>query len=149
MSDLIERIKQSVKKHSYHIVHGINNHDEGMTVQGFYQVIDEELAKEPHECNSDLISKKKLIRDLFYSADGNRYPTRDCDNFPITISFEDLRKAINNQQQVQPIVRSAEEVVEMLNKISCSECEKNSSHCHFSEKDCKNYWFEWLTKKEV
>ena len=49
MIDLIERIKQSVKKHSYHIVHGINNHDEGMTVQGFYQVIDEELAKEPHE----------------------------------------------------------------------------------------------------
>ena len=47
MNDLIERIKQSVKKHSYHIVHGINNHDEGMTVQGFYQVIDEELAKEP------------------------------------------------------------------------------------------------------
>lgn len=109
----------------------------------------EVFKKEPHECNSDLISRKKLIRDLFYSADGNRYPTRDCDNFPITISFEDLRKAINNQQQVQPIVRSAEEVVEMLNKISCSECEKNSSHCHFSEKDCKNYWFEWLTKKEV
>jgi len=49
MNDLIERIKQSVKEHSYHIVHGINNHDEGMTVQGFYQVIDEELVKDPQE----------------------------------------------------------------------------------------------------
>lgn len=109
----------------------------------------EELAKEPQECNSDLINRKKLIEDLFYSADGNRYPTRDCDDFPITISFEDLRKAINNQQQVQPIVRTAEEIVEMLNRISCPECDRNSSHCHFSETDCKNYWFEWLTKSEV
>ena len=50
MSDVIERIEQSVKKHSYHIVHGINNHDEGMTVRGFYQVIDEELAKNTQEC---------------------------------------------------------------------------------------------------
>ena len=50
MSNVIDRIKQSVKEHSYHIVHGINNHDEGMTVQGFYQVIDEESAKDPQEC---------------------------------------------------------------------------------------------------
>ena len=74
----------------------------------------EELAKEPHECNSDLISRTKLIRDLFYSPDGNRYRTRDCDNFPITISLEDLRKVLNNQPQVQPIVRSTEETKQKL-----------------------------------
>ena len=56
---------------------------------------------------------------------------------------------INSQPQVQPIVRTTEEVVEMLNKISCTDCDKNSSHCHFSETECKNYWYEWLTKKEV
>ena len=60
-----------------------------------------------------------------------------------------LYEELNNQPQVQPIVRTPEEVTEMLNKISCPDCNKNSSHCHFSESDCKNYWYEWLTKKEV
>ena len=96
-----------------------------------------------------MIDEKKLIRDLFYSTDGNRYRTRDCDNFPITISLEDLMKVINNQPQVQPIVRTAEEIVEMLNRISCPDCDKNNSHCHFSESESKNYWHDWLTKKEV
>lgn len=120
-------------------------------INGFCTEIEDFLNKQdvPDTNVGDLISRKKLIRDLFYSSDGNRYRTRDCDNFPITISLEELRKVIHNQPQIQPIVRTPEEVVEMLNRINCLECDKNFSHCHFSEKDCKNYWFEWLTKKEV
>ena len=74
-------------------------------INGFCTEIEDFLNKQdvPDTNVGDLISRTKLIRDLFYSPDGNRYPTRDCDNFPITISFEDLRKVINNQPQVQPI----------------------------------------------
>ena len=50
MIDVIERIKKSVKEHSYPIIVGRNSHDVGMTVEGFMQVLDEELAKEPQEC---------------------------------------------------------------------------------------------------
>ena len=59
-------------------------------------------AKEPQECNSDLISRKALARELFYFSNGSAYPMRDCDNFPIIISLEELRKVIHNQPQVQP-----------------------------------------------
>ena len=103
--------------------------------------------------NSDLISRKKLIEDLTnqkYSFD-----IETPKSYEKTIremaykQHESVLKCINNQPQVQPIVKTAEEIVEMLNRISCPECDRNSSHCYFSEKDCKNYWFEWLTKKEV
>ena len=53
------------------------------------------------------------------------------------------------EPQVQPIVRTPEEVAEILNKIDCSDCDKYSSHCHFNEITCKKHWIEWLTKKEV
>lgn len=43
---------------------------------------------------SDLISRKALIRRLFYAKDGSKYPTRDCDNFQLTVGLEDLRKYI-------------------------------------------------------
>ena len=164
MDNTIERIKQSVKKHSYHIVHGINNHDEGMTVQGFYQVINEELAKEPQECNSDLISKKKLIEDIETLKNQIHILTKNirglvptkCDNVSaINEKCNNIMTEIYafqigyNQPQVQPIVRTPEEVAEMLNKISCTDCDRHFSHCRFNKSECKNYWFEWLTKKEV
>ena len=96
---------------------------------------------ESQECNSNLISKNKLIEDIEQMEDVKK-------NY-LQVRIDDIKNIINNQTQVQPIVRTPEEVVEMLNKISCTDCDKNSSHCHFSETECKNYWYEWLTKKEV
>ena len=59
------------------------------------------------QCNSDLISRKKLI-ESFNASINTGYET-----FPPDIIIE----AINNQPQVQPIVRNVEEVVEELETI--------------------------------
>ena len=103
------------------------------------------IAKDVHGVEI-MIDETKLIRDLFYSPDGNRYPTRDCDNFPITISLEDLMKVINNQPQVQPIVRSINEIADAGN-MSCPPryCEHD---CGSPEYECKQCWLDWLTGKE-
>lgn len=34
---------------------------------------------------SDLISRKALMRKLFFAEDGRKYPTRDIDNFPVMV----------------------------------------------------------------
>ena len=79
---LIDR-KQSVKEHSYHIVHGINNHDEGMTVQGFYQVIDEESAKDPQECEWN----RQGAEDFIITGCGHRPYKVIIDNCGFKIDF--------------------------------------------------------------
>lgn len=100
-----------------------------------------------------MIDENKLIEDLTnqkYSFDINAPKSHEKTIREMASKqYESVLKCINNQPQVQSIVRTPEEVVEMLNRISCPECDRNSSHCHFSETDCKNYWHEWLTKKEV
>lgn len=60
----------------------------------------------------DLISRKALIRKLFYAENGSKYPTRDCDNFHITISLEALRKVIRDI----PTAYDVDGVVEQLAK---------------------------------
>lgn len=44
---VIEQIKAEIEKNSYLIVHGVNNHEQGMTVYGIMQVIDHHI-KEVH-----------------------------------------------------------------------------------------------------
>lgn len=134
MSDVIERIKHRIKESVYRI-------DDSATLssrdvvgeEDIWDAFDEELAKEPREN-----SQARMIVESLPSL----YNLQDFEE-------EAIEEILNNQPQVQPIVRTPEEVTEMLNKISCPECDKNSSHCHFSETECKNYWYEWLTKKEV
>ena len=124
----------------------------------------EELVKEPQECNSDLISKKKLIEDIETLKNQIHILTKNirglvptkCDNVSaINEKCNNIMTEIYafqigyNQPQVQPIVRTPEEVAEMLNKISCTDCDRHFSHCRFNKSECKNYWYEWLTKKEV
>lgn len=60
----------------------------------------------------DLISRKALIRRLFYAKDGSKYPTRDCDNFQLTVGLEDLRKYIHKI----PTAFNVDRVVEQLEK---------------------------------
>lgn len=62
---------------------------------------------------SDLISRKALIRRLFYAKDGSKYPTRDCDNFQLTVGLEDLRKYIYEI----PTAYDVDKVVEQLEKL--------------------------------
>jgi len=63
----------------------------------------------------DLISRKALMRKLFFTEDGRKYPTRDIDNFPVTVSLENLRKIIRNV----PTAYDVDKVVEQL-----KECER-------------------------
>lgn len=39
--NLIKRAREEIKKNAYPIVHGVNNHDVGMTLNGILQVLDE------------------------------------------------------------------------------------------------------------
>ena len=55
----------------------------------------------------------KLKRRLFLNEKGERIPFRDCDNFPVEISMEQLRGII----KTQPIVYDMDKVVEQLNCI--------------------------------
>lgn len=145
MSDVI-RLKARIKEYFCKVIDEseedfMSKEDKNVLTynKDIQKMLDEELAKEPQEEPNIPIQ----------CVDGS------C---PIALSEEYEERGMDvihscaecpYQPRVQPIVRTPDEVVEMLNKISCSKCEKNSSHCHFSEKDCKNYWFEWLTKKEV
>lgn len=101
----------------------------------------EELAKEPQECNSDLISKRKLI-DSFNASINTGYET---------FSYDLIVEAINNQPQVQPIVRSTEEIAEILkNSMDCAECRViHDMVAECDDGDCMKKWINWLTKKEV
>ena len=43
--EVIEQIKAEIKQNSYPIVHGANNHEQGMTVYGIMQVIDRHVKE--------------------------------------------------------------------------------------------------------
>lgn len=50
---LLDRMKQAreeIKQNAYPIVHGVNNHDMGMTLDGIFQVLDK-LIEESEEDN--------------------------------------------------------------------------------------------------
>jgi hypothetical protein len=142
MDNTIERIKKRIEDVQSKLDRSVFCDYDNAKYDGYecaLIIIDEELAKEPQE-------EPNIPLEC---VDGS------C---PIALSEEYAERGVDivhscaecqYQPQVQLIVRTPEEVVEMLNKISCNECDKNSSHCHFSEKDCKNYWFDWLTGKQV
>ena len=67
-----------------------------------YSDIDEAIDFEyKEECSmGDLISRKALMRKLFFTEDGRKYPTRDINNFPTTISLENLQKIIKDSEGV-------------------------------------------------
>ena len=44
--EILKEIRAKIKENSYHIVHGINNHDQGMTVNGIMQIIDEVIKEQ-------------------------------------------------------------------------------------------------------
>ena len=121
-----------------------------------------ETLKEPQECNSDLISKKKLIEDIETLKNQIHILTKNirglvptkCDNVSaINEKCNNIMTEIYafqigyNQPQVQPIVRSIDEIADAAN-MSCPPryCEHD---CGSPEYECKQCWIEWLTKKEV
>ena len=59
---------------------------------------------------NDLISRKALMHKLFFAEDGRKYPTRDIDNFPVTVSLENLQKIIRDE----PTAYDVDKVVEWL-----------------------------------
>ena len=140
MDNTIERIKKEIKDWQADIHDNEYDADKfDFVFDRILEIIDEELAKEPQEEPNIPL---ECVDGSCPIALSEEYEEWGMD---VVHSYAECPY----QPQVQPIVRTPEEVTEMLNKISCTECDKNSSHCHFSEKDCKNYWFEWLTKKEV
>lgn len=52
---------------------------------------------------SDLISKSKLLQKLTTSENGERYPTIDCDNFPVQYPIRDMIKTVRGQPTVDAI----------------------------------------------
>ena len=99
MSDVIEKIKKRIEARKWKITDDAfvpeligmqyaNNMNDWCL-----KIIDEELAKEPQECNSDLISRNMLI-ESFNASINTGYET-----FPFDIIVE----AINNQPQVQQV----------------------------------------------
>ena len=39
-SDVLDKIRDEIEQNAYPIVHGVNNHEKGMTLYGILQVID-------------------------------------------------------------------------------------------------------------
>ena len=39
-ADVLEKIRAEVEQNAYPIVHGVNNHEKGMTLYGILQIID-------------------------------------------------------------------------------------------------------------
>ena len=47
---VLDKIRAEIEQNAYPIVHGVNNHEKGMTLYGILQVIDKYKAKvEPQE----------------------------------------------------------------------------------------------------
>lgn len=84
---------------------------------------------------SDLISRKALMRKLFFAEDGRKYPTRDIDNFPVTVSLENLRKIIRGE----PTAYDVDEVVEQL-----EEARDELLHSTDYNNDIINYCLDWF-----
>ena len=42
---VLEKIKTEIEAHAYPIVHGVNNHELGMTLYGILQIIDKHMAE--------------------------------------------------------------------------------------------------------
>lgn len=43
--DRIKQAREEIKQNAYPIVHGVNNHDMGMTLDGIFQVLDNLIAE--------------------------------------------------------------------------------------------------------
>jgi len=43
--DVLDKIRAEIEQNSYPIVHGVNNHEKGMTLYGILQVIDKYKAE--------------------------------------------------------------------------------------------------------
>ncbi len=43
--DVIDKIRAEIEQNAYPIVHGVNNHEKGMTLYGILQVIDKYKAE--------------------------------------------------------------------------------------------------------
>ncbi len=44
--DRIKQAKEEIEQNAYPIVHGVNNHDMGMTLNGIFQVLDKLIESE-------------------------------------------------------------------------------------------------------
>lgn len=142
MSDLIERLT-NIKDELLHVWLA---DDEAFTIQQAIEKLKvmEKLAKEPQGCDSDCISRKKLIEEI----KTNKLLSRECATVRIM-------EYINNQQQVQPtisileIVRTPEEIAMKKCCIYCGL--KNHCYALDGNPDCDEYieFMGWLTGKEV
>ena len=132
----------------------------------------EELVKEPHECNSDLISRKKLIEDIQLIAKelNKDKQNAESDDSDLMLAVDNqlsaiwrIKGVINNQPQVQSIARtqgdrirnmSDEELAELIDKLEfckgkvIEECEPKE--CNDCAGCCSNT-LAWLQSevKEV
>ena len=52
-NDVLDKIRAEIEQNAYPIVHGVNNHEKGMTLYGILQVIDKYKAESEEERESD------------------------------------------------------------------------------------------------
>lgn len=45
----LDKIRAEIEQHAYPIVHGVNNHEKGMTLYGILQVIDQHVEDEKED----------------------------------------------------------------------------------------------------
>ncbi len=113
------------------------------------------LENQPQECDSDLISRCTTIKWLQKRIDDNDSVGNYDRAAELRIVIDGLQNECIiptvNQPQVQPIVRSAEEIVEAIDVKSmfCADCTIKKKCSKKSIDDCKNHWLDWLTGKEV
>ena len=46
---VLEQIRDEIEQNAYPIVHGVNNHEKGMTLYGILQIIDKYMKGEKYE----------------------------------------------------------------------------------------------------
>ena len=52
-SDTLDKIRAEIEQNAYPIVHGVNNHELGMTLYGILQIIDKSSESISHKCDND------------------------------------------------------------------------------------------------
>lgn len=75
---ILEKIRAEIEQNAYPIVHGVNNHEKGMTLYGILQILDKYAEQEPKTGHwEEIVTEHKCYaRDDTYTT--TEYHCSEC-----------------------------------------------------------------------
>lgn len=95
--------------------------------------------------NSDLISRKELLKQFTITSDGRKIPEYDVDSFPVTVDISNVKDAIRKAPTVVDPEKLIEDMKTMIANFDCSMCTLQTSTV-LCDDECDTQLIESLVK---